>query len=364
MQAYGTSGRPGRPSVLERRIRAVDVLHRRAFVQQLAGLGASAVGLVLISGCSLVLPSGAQPSRVPHVGFVGDAPDEPWVKALWDGLRELGWVEGQTITIEHRSQVGKRQNEVSALIAELVALPADLLVTVSTATTLTAKQATNAIPIVFISVADPVGVGLVASLAHPGGNLTGVSPGGSTQLDAKELELLKDVIPGLQRVAVISQPVEGSQGALALARLQEAAGVLGVQLQALDVGSADDLAAAFAAATRWPADGVIVRANLVPERARVAALAERSHLPAIYGYSEFVDAGGLMSYGTRTTTTHRHAATYVDKILRGGKPADLPVEQLTTVEFAVNVAVNVKAAQILGLTIPPDVAAQVTDWVA
>jgi putative ABC transport system substrate-binding protein len=293
---------------------------------------------------------------------MGDSPDSPWLNGLWDGLRDLGWVEGQTLAVERQDvgQIALSDSETAAVLAELVALPVDVLVVVGTPATLAAKRATERIPVVFISVADPVGVGLVASLARPGGNLTGVSNGASTQLDAKKLELLKAVVPGLQNVAVINQVAGGGvQSSLAVARLQEAGAAIGVQVQLLDVGMPVDLPSAFASATRWPADAIIVNNSLVPLRTSIADLAARTHLPAMYGVKEFVDAGGLMSYGASAVTLNRHAAIYIDKILRGARPADLPVEQLTTVEFVV----NVKTAQALGLNIPPSVAAQVTQWI-
>jgi putative ABC transport system substrate-binding protein len=278
---------------------------------------------------------------------------------LWDRLRELGWVEGQNLIVERR--YSQTQNDQRALVAELVALPVDVLVTVGTPTTLAAKQVTETIPIVFTEVSDPVGVEVVASLARPDGNLTGVSSGASTSLTGKQLELLRAVVPRLTHLAVIYDAINPAANAVGLARIQEAAGVLGVQVQALDVASADDLATAFATAASWPAHGVIVgqSALFLTERTRIAELASGMHLPAMYQATEFVEVGGLMSYGTSNTGIHRRAAIYVDKILRGAKPADLPVEQLTTLEFAV----NVKAAQALRLTLPPDVAAQVTDWV-
>jgi putative ABC transport system substrate-binding protein len=339
---------------------SVSSLHRRALVQHFARLGASVAGLVLLSSCALV-PATSKMAKVPRVGFVGPSPDAPWVKPMWEGLRELGWVEGQNLSVERRDQTGATPQEVSAAVAELVAMPVDVVVTGGTAATIAAKQATQAIPIVFANVSNPVGVGVVASLAQPGGNVTGVSNGASTPLSSKLLELLRAVVPGLTHLAVIYDPSNPVANALTLAERQEAARPLGVQVQAFYFNSADDLVSAFANAASWQAHGIIVAqsALLLSERARIAELAAGIHLPAMYQSSEFVEAGGLMSYGTSLSGTFQRAAVYVDKILRGAKPADLPVEQLTTVEFAV----NVKAAQALGLMIPPDVAAQVTDWV-
>jgi putative ABC transport system substrate-binding protein len=337
----------------------VNAVLRRNVLRRAAGLGIGATGLVLLNGCGILLPSAGHPARVPRVGYVGDSGPMPWAIVLWDSLRERGWVEGENLTIERR--YSQTQSELLARVAELVALPVDVLVTVGTPTTLVAKQATATIPIVFTPVRDPVGVEIVASLARPGGNVTGVSQGASGSYNGKQLELLKGLVPWLIHVAVIFYSNNPVAKALAWPEIQEAAGVLGVEVQALDVGSADDLASAFAAAADWPAHGVIVRGGdlILTERARIVELAAGIHLPAIYQSTEFVDADGLMSYGTSQRNTNRRAAIYIDKILRGARPADLPIEQLTTVEFAV----NVKTAQALGLTIPPDVAAQVTEWV-
>jgi putative ABC transport system substrate-binding protein len=336
----------------------LSALDRRSFLHQLAGPGTAAVGLVLLNGCGLV-PSTASPARIPRLGYVGEPPSSPWVAGLWDGLRELGWIEGQTLQVERRSDGGLGQSELVPLVAELVALPVDVLVTVGTTDTLAAKQATGTIPIVFTNLGDPVGVGAVASLARPGGNVTGVSTGASGQFWAKRVELLKDIVPGLVRVGYLrNTPDDTPRSALTDAEVQKAAQALGVQVQIL--GSAVDLGRAFAAATAWPAHGLVVGSGgiTLAERVRIAELATRSQLPAIYGFTEFVEAGGLMSYGASNISTYRHAAPFVDRILRGARPADLPVEQLTSIEFAV----NVKALQGLGLTIPPDLAAQVTLW--
>jgi putative ABC transport system substrate-binding protein len=342
----------------------VSSLDRRAFVVHLAGLSASVAGLALLSGCGLVLPSAAQSPKVPHVGYIGDPGPTPWATALWEGLRELGWLEGANLIVERRysqSRLTWVAEEQLALVAELVALPVDVLVTVGTPHTLAARQATETLPIVFINIGDPIGVGVVASLARPGGNVTGVSQGASTALQGKQLELLGAVVPGLTHVARIVDAINPAANAVGLARTQEAASVLGVQVRVLDVASPDDLASAFATAASWPAHGVMVSESglLLNQRARLAQLAADFHLPAMYQVNEFVDAGGLMSYGTSDTAIHRRAAIHVDKILRGARPADMPIDQITTVDFAV----NVKAAQALGLTLPADVAAQVTQWV-
>ncbi len=342
----------------------VSNMDRRAFVEHLAGLSASVAGLALLNGCGLILPSAAQPPKVPRVGYIGDPGPTPWATALWDRLRELGWVEGENLVVERRysqTRLTWVAEEQVALVAELVALHLDVLVTVGTPHTLDARQATEKLPIVFINIGDPVGVGVVASLARPGSNVTGVSQGASTALQGKQLELLRAVVPGLTHVARVQDVLNPAANAVGLARTQEAARVFGVQVRVLDVASADDLASAFASAASWPAHGVMVTESglFLNQRARIAQLAAEIHLPAMYQVNEFVDAGGLMSLGTSDTANHRRAAIYVDKILRGARPADLPVDQVTTVDFVV----NVQAVQALGLTLPPDVAAQVTEWV-
>jgi putative ABC transport system substrate-binding protein len=332
---------------------------RRAFVRNLSTLGVAATGLVVLDGCGLLVPTAAKPARIPRVGYLGDPPDSPSVAGLSGGLRELGWVDGQSVSIERREQV---ETDNSALIAELVSLPVDVLVTVGTPSTAAAKRATTSIAIVFTNVGDPVGDGIVVSLGRPEANVTGVSTGVSGQLWAKRVELLKAVVPPLVHLAYVGAPPEDSpRTAPVWAEIQAAAEILGVEVQRLPVGSADDLARAIATATLWPAQGLMFGSNVVTvnHRALIAELAARSHLPAIYGFTEFVQAGGLMSYGPSTRATHRHAAAFVDRILRGAKPGDLPVEQLTTIELVV----NVKALQELGLTLPSGIAAQVTVWV-
>jgi putative ABC transport system substrate-binding protein len=339
---------------------SVKVLRRRAFFRGLAMLSAAGTGLVAVNGCRLI-PLVPQSSKVARVGYLGDPPDAPWSSALWEALAEFGWVEGQTMAVVRRDEgAGDR----SALVHDLLAVLVDVLVTVGTPATLAAQTATDTTPIVFTSVADPVGVGVVASLARPGGNVTGVSVGasGTPHIDAKRFELLGEVVPRLTRLAFIVNSDNPAASAVTRVAIQESAEALGLQLLQLDVstpGAADELAGAFAAAARWPADAVTVPGGFVTQRTHIADLAARSHIPVIYAYREFVEAGGLMSYGASLRSTHQHAATYVDKILRGARPADLPVEQLTTLEFVV----NVKALQELGLTLPPDVAAQVTEWV-
>jgi putative tryptophan/tyrosine transport system substrate-binding protein len=322
------------------------------------GLGASAAGLTFLGGCELV-PTGHEVKKVPRVGFVTGLPtDTPWIAPLWSGLRELGWIEGETVAIERRAG-GTGGDPVA--IAELLSLAVEVLVTVGTANTLAAKRATTTTSIVFTSVNDPVGVGVVSNLARPDRNVTGVSQGASTSVSGKQFELLRAIVPGLTRLVFIAEASNPVANGVALTEIKQTTPPFGVGVRGLEVSSSADLTSAFEAAAECPADGVIIWQSglILTDRAHIAELAAGMHLPAMYPATELVYAGGLVSYLTSDTSLHRHADSFVDKLRRGAKPADLPVEQLTTIAFAV----NKKTAQGLGLTIPPDVAAQVTEWV-
>ena len=265
-------------------------------------------------------------------------------------LRELGYVDGQNIAFEVRSAEG-RAERLPDLAADLVRLKVDVIVAGGTPAPLAAKRATTAIPIVMASAGDPVGSGLVASLARPGGNVTGLSllvP----ELGGKRLQLLKEVVPGVSRVAVLWNAAN-PYPVLVWRQTEAAARALGVHLQSLDVRGPDDLEGAFAAATRGRAGALITVEDPLTfgQRKRIVDFAARARLPAMYGFREFVDAGGLMSYAASLADLSRRAATYVDKILKGAKPADLPVEQPTKFELVI----NLKTAKALGLTIPPSV---------
>ena len=270
--------------------------------------------------------------------------------ALRQGLRALGYVEGQSIALEVRWAEG-RPERMSELVVELLRLEIDVLVVGSSQATLAAKKATQTIPIVMVAGADPVGVGLVASLSRPGGNVTGLSFM-ATDTMAKRLQLLKELVPGLARVAVIKNSVNPVH-ILYWHAIEPAAQQLALKLQALEIRAPEDFEAAFAAAKRGNAQALLVfdhALTLDPAyRPRIVALAAASRLPAIYGFREFSDDGGLMSYSPNLIGHFRHAAKYVDKILKGAKPADLPVEQPTKFEMVI----NLKTAQVLGLTIPP-----------
>jgi putative tryptophan/tyrosine transport system substrate-binding protein len=299
-----------------------------------------------------------QPRKVPRIGYLtGSASlsDNPtWHEAFRQGLRELGYIEGKNIVIEWRSGEGKPDRQPS-LAGELAHLKVDVIVTVGSGDTRAAKEATAAIPIVMIQAGDPVGGGFVASLARPGGNITGLS-NLRPELSGKRLELLKEIAPKLTRVAVFASSTSPDH-AQVLKELDLAAGPLVVKLQYLDIRSPKDFETAFQAAAKERAEAVLVRVPgpiLSPHRTEVAALAVKRRLPVMYERAAEVEAGGLMSYGVIITDLHRRAATYVDKILKGAKPADLPVEQPTKFEFII----NLKTAKQIGLTIPPNVLAR------
>ena len=265
-------------------------------------------------------------------------------------LRQLGYVEGKNIFIEYRHAEGKAER-LPELAAELVRLKVDIIVTTGPGATLAAKKASATIPIVFASANDPVGTGLVSSLAQPGGNITGLSlmvP----DLDGKRLELLKEAFPKVVRVAFLWNP-GGTRGNLPLTEMEAVAKALGVKLLSLEVRSLDDFESAFARAKKDGAQALITTTGALinTQQRQVLDFAAKNRLPAIYHYSEFVEAGGLMSYGPDNTDLWRRAADFVDKILKGTKPADIPIEQPKKFEFIV----NLKAAKQINLTIPPNV---------
>ena len=300
-----------------------------------------------------VIAEAQQPKKVPRIGYLSGTSysvNSARIEAFRQGLRELGYVEGKNIVIEWRYADGKL-DRLPALAAELVRLKVDVIVASAPPPTRSAKQATATIPIVMAYDDDPVGNGFVASLARPGGNITGLSTL-APEIIGKQLELLKEIIPKLSRVAVLGNATRpGSPQALKEINL--AADAVGVQLQYLEIQAPKDIETAFRAASSERAEAVIVMQTpvLISQRRQVADLAVKSRLPAIYGRPEYVDDGGLMSYATSFTDLSRRAATYVDKILKGRKPADIPVEQPMKFEFIV----NLKAAKQIGLTIPPNV---------
>jgi putative ABC transport system substrate-binding protein len=299
----------------------------------------------------------AQPEKkVPRIGMVLSgtlASDRSGNDAFKQGLHELGHVEGQNIVIEYRYAEGKL-DRLPALVAELARLKVDVIVVQGTEPALAAKQYTSTIPIVMAHVGDPVGRGIIASLARPGGNITGLTSA-SPDLSGKRLELLKETVPGLSRVGVLWNPA--SQGATANFKETEAsARTLGMNVQSLEVRSSNDVESALKAATGKRAHGLIVVefAGLSAYSRRIVELATKSRLPTMFAQGAHVESGGLMYYGPNFPDLYRRAATYVDKILKGAKPADLPVEQPKKFEFVV----NLKTAKQIGLTIPPNVLAR------
>ena len=305
--------------------------------------------LVLVLLAIAVVAEAQQPKRVPRIGFLTVSPSTfpGRIEAFRQGLRELGYVEGKNIVIEWRYSEGK-PDRLPALAAELVRLKVEIIVTGGPAATGFLKEATTTIPIVMGFDTDPVGNGLVASLARPGGNITGLSVL-SPELGGKRLELLKEIVPKLSRVVVLgSSTLPGN--AETLRETELAAAALSVKLQYFDVLSPEDIEASFRRAVKGRADAVLALGNPVlnAQRRQVADLAVKSRLPAMYYAAEFVEAGGLMFCGVDFADLLRRAATYVDKILKGAKPADLPVERPTKFEFII----NLKAAKQIGLTIP------------
>ena len=316
----------------------------------------STIGCILtLALCILVVTPATEAQQEPkvyRVGFLSPGfprPDhDPPVDAFRQGLRDFGYVEGHNLVIAYRGAEGQEER-LPALAAELVGLPVEVIVAVSPAATRAAQHATTSIPIVMIA-GDPVGAGFVASLAHPGGNITGLSLM-MAELPGKRLELLKETVPQSTRVAVLANPAFPFYK-LYLNNLTVAAQALGLSLSVMEVHRADELDPAFAALSREGADALMVLAdpalmeNLL---GRVADLAATHRLPTMYNWKMYVEAGGLMSYGPSLPDSHRRAATYVDKILKGAKPADLPVEQPTKFELVI----NLKTAKALGITFPP-----------
>jgi putative ABC transport system substrate-binding protein len=322
-------------------------MQRREFIALFGATAASA---------AWPLDAGAQaPAKIPRVGCIAPssaAATKRIFEAFRKGLQERGYVESQSIVLDIRYAEG-RSERIPELVTELVGLKMDVLVTGNSVVALAAKRATGTIPIVIIS-ADPVGLGLVASLARPGANVTGLSYFNEA-IVAKRLQLLKELVPGLARLAVLRNPTMEIHATF-WRETEVAARTLGVALQPLDLRVPEDFEAAFAAATRGNAEALITFEDALTNshRTRITALAASSHLPAMYGVREFPDDGGLMSYGPNFPDLFRRAATFVDKILKGAKPADLPVEQPTKFEFVI----NRKAADALGLIVPPTLLAQ------
>jgi len=316
---------------------------------------------LIAAGALLAAPLAAeaqQGAKVPRIGYLATSlgPSPHLREAFLQGLRDLGYAEGRNVVIEYRDPEGKLER-LPALAAELAALKVDVIVAVSTPQALAAKQASRNIPIVFASAADPVGSGLVSSHARPGGNVTGLASL-TQELVSKCLEQLKQAVPGVNQVAVLWNP--GTRGERTeqdmLKEAEAAAQSLGVRLQFFEARRPEDIEGAFSEMTRARADALTVLSSTLfyQQRRRLVDLAAKTRLPAVYPWREAADAGGLMSYGASVADLHRRAATYVDKILKGAKPGDLPVEQPTKFELVI----NLKTAKALGITIPQSVLAR------
>jgi len=318
------------------------VIDRRAFVFAIA------LGLLAAPLAAQAQPTPGKTARIGYLSFRSGPSDLE--EAFRQGLRELGYFEGQNIAIEYR-WADFKPDRASTLAAELVRLKVDVIVSTGGPIPATAaKRATKTIPILF-TVANPVSVGLVASLNRPGGNMTGIYVL-SAELDAKRLDLLKEAIPRVSRVAVLANPANPNTAG-ALKDLEGAAQALRVKLHVLEVRERQGIDDAFAAMARTRAEALLVMTDtlFLAQRERIVDLAAKHRLPGIFGWREFAEAGGLLSYDTSLADVYRRLATYVDKILKGAKPGDLPVEQPTKFEFVI----NLKTAKALGLTIPPPI---------
>src|SRR5262245_21300334 len=307
--------------------------------------------LGVIAGSLLAAPlvADAQPRRIGFLSSNSAKLAQHLVDAFRQGLLELGYVDGQNIRIEYRFSDGKVE-PLPALAAELVGLNVDLIVANASYAAFAAKGATATIPIVMVNVGDPVGLGIVASLASPGGNVTGLSYVVGPEILGKQLELLKQAIPHIRRIAVLWNP-NNRASAIGLKDVKAPPRSYGVQLQFIEAREPNELDAAFPAMRSARREALLVVADsmFIVHRARLADLAIKNRLPSMYGNREYVEAGGLMSYAPNSVANFRRAAVFVDKILKGAKPADLPIEQPTTVELVL----NLKTAKALGLTIPP-----------
>jgi putative tryptophan/tyrosine transport system substrate-binding protein len=314
--------------------------------------------ITLLGGAAAAWPRAAraqQPTKIARIGFLGPAPAsayQPRVEALWAGLRDLGYVEGKNITIEYRW--AENVEQLPEFVAELIRMNVDIIFASSSTYVEPARQATKTIPIVFAIHADPVGISHVASLSRPGGNITGLTML-LTDLAAKELEILKEAVPHAVRIGIVWNPTTPSHSA-ALPSVKAAGEKLGIALQMESVSRVEEFNRAFLTMTRERVDGILVVASPLSfsQRVPLAELALKHRLPGMFGTKENVEVGGLMSYGADLNDLHRRAATYVDKILKGIKPADLPVEQASESEMVI----NLKTAKAIGLEIAPTLLAR------
>jgi putative ABC transport system substrate-binding protein len=308
--------------------------------------------ITLLGGAAAAWPIAArarQPGKLPTIGFLGSTTASiasQWVVVFVQRLRELGWIEGHTVAIEYRWAEGRKER-ADELAAEFVQLKVDLIMTYGTQCALAAKQATNSVPIVFALPGDPIATGLVASLARPGSNITGVSSQG-TDLATKRLQILRETVPGLRRLAIMGN-VDNPASVLDMAKVQAAARTLGVDAAIFEIRGAEDLVPTFEAFKgRMDALYIPPDALINTHRIRINTLALAARLPTMHGAREYVEGGGFMSYGPSFSEQFRRAADYVDKILHGAKPAELAVQQPT--KF--NLVINLTTAKALGLTIP------------
>ena len=313
---------------------------------------ALSAALVLLAALG---PAGAQPAgQIPRVGYLGaGSSNSANVEAFRQGLRELGWAEGKNIVIEYRFAEG-RFDRLPDLAADLVRLKVDVITAAPTPGAVAAKKATGTIPIVMVGVGDPVGLGLIATLARPGGNVTGLSFDAGMEI-GKGLEIIKETLPNARRVAVLSNPANPGQPA-AMKNLKAAARSLGVELRFLEAQGPDEFDGVFAtmAKERVEALLVVTDSTFYIQRARLADLATKHRLPAVCGFRDYAEAGALMSYGPSVVAMYQRAALFVDRILKGAQPASLPVEQPTKFELVI----NLKAAKALGLAIPQSLLAR------
>ena len=319
------------------------MIDRRTFIGTLAG------GIL----ASPLAAFAQQPTKVPRIGVIGGQDAPPW-EGFRQGLRELGYVDGRNVTIDWRWSGGNAER-LPTLASELVQLKVDIIVVAGTPATRAAKQATSTIPIVMAVSGNADKIGLVESLAHPGGNITGLS-NVAADLTGKRLQYLKEIAPKVSRVAVIWFPESAAETLWFSQDMLAAAAVAGLTIQSIEMRTSDNYAAAFAAVTGSRGDALYVTANTLHSKNRqlIADFALKSRLPSMYEERLFVEAGGLMSYAPSYIELFRRAATYVDKILKGAKPADLPIEQPTAFELVI----NPKTAKVLGLTIPQSLGMQ------
>ena len=314
-------------------------MNRRAAIRRLATFFLTTASLA----------QAQQSKQIPRIGYLSNEDREsPNARAFRQGLSELSYVEGQNIAIEHRSSEGNT-DRLPGLAAELVRLKVDIIFAASGPAAAAAKKATSTIPIIFVGTVDPVASGLVASLARPGGNITGFSLG-APGLFGKRLEIIKETLPRLTRVGFLFNPTNPA-GYVGLKEMRGVGQELGVQIQSLEVQRPNDFESAFAVATKAQAGALVVAQNapISLNQKRIVELCAKRRLPAIYAETEWIHAGGLMSYGPSYTDLYRRAAVYVDKILKGWPPSDLPVQQPMKYELMI----NLKTAKALGLTIPP-----------